>query len=370
MRLRGIVCCLAATVLSLLCAVPAAATAAPSPSAQQLYAGVGRLNSELALMGQGSSTIGLPADLTLSELHFKNRDGYTISVVAFGQTVGLSVSRAKIRGRAQGKAHRKIRDRASVTTYLAHGKVTPTSIGASFGDRGRIDLRFHASGRGLAATRKAGCKTPGNRPIAGFGVFAGELRFEGEGGYTSAEVHRVRGRSVDFGALLACLFGLSPGRHVALPRSGAPFGIRLPGPFAASLARVPSTPSTPTHPSAGPVSTTLVANSKLALARTVFAAQERGDGRSHFLAVDQVSEGSIGVVRLVYARGAPSAFGADDALSHAAATPPPPFSGTGTLEHGPTGTKSWGGSLAVSFLGAPHVSLTGSPFSAWLARGF
>lgn len=352
----------------LLCAAPASA-AARLPSAPQLFAGVTRLNDALALMGQGGGTLGLPGRRIVSELRFENRDGYTISVVAFGQTVGLSVSRTQGGNRSGGGARRGP-SRRSTTTYLAHGKVTPTSIAASFGDRGRIAVRFRPSGRRVHSTRKAGCKKPTDGVIATLGVFAGVVRFDGEGGYTSAEVHRVRGRTVDFNALLACLLGISPRRHAALPPASAPMGIQLPGLVAAAGGKPAGSPAVPTHPSTGPVSTSLVADSKQALSRTVFAAQERDGGQAHFLALDQVSEGSIGVVRFAYARGAPSTFRADATLSSATATPPPPFSGTATLEHRPQDGKSWAGSLAVSFLGAPHVALTGAPFNVLLARGF
>ncbi len=354
----------------LLCAAPVAAEGSGPPSAPALLAGVSRLNDELALMGQGSSTLGAPANRTLSELRFKNRDGYTISVVAFGQTVALNVSRAQVREQRDGSHRRKVRERAATTTYFAHGKVTPTSIEASFGDRGRIAVRFRAGGRDIHASRKAGCKRPGNGVIAKLGVFSGELNFEGEGGYTSVQAHRMHGRSVDFTALLACLLGLSPSGHAALPPSSAPLGIRLPGRVGPFRDSAPSSPSVPTHPGTGPRSTTLVADSKLPLARMVFAAQARGEGRPRFLALDEVSEGSIGVVRLAYVRGAPATFAADEDLSGASVSPPPPFTGTATLRHGSENSKSWTGSLAVSFLGAPQVPLTGAPFSALLARGF
>jgi hypothetical protein len=353
----------------LLWAAPALA-AQPSPSAPELFAGAARMNDQLALMGQGSSTLGLPDTSALSELRFENRDGYTIAVVGFGQTVALSVTRARLHaGRGPDGEKRKLRDRVSSTTYLAHGEVTPTSIAASFGDRGRIAVRFRPSGRAVRATRDASCKKADNGIIAQLGVFAGELRFEGEGGYTSAEVHRVRGRSVDLAALLACLSGPGPGRHAVLPPPKSPLGVRLPGLVAARDA-APRTPGVPTHPSAGPRSTTLVADSKSPLGRTVFVAHLRGRDRTRFVAVTELSEGSLGVVRLAYVRGAPSAFSSDDILSHATATPPPPFSGTGTLQHGPGNAKSWSGSLAVSFLGAPRVPLIGSAFGAWLTRGF
>ncbi|HEX6688078.1 MAG TPA: hypothetical protein VF085_05375 [Solirubrobacterales bacterium] len=360
MKMRSAIAGLAVAVLALFCAAQAAAE--PLPSAPALMAGAARLNDELSLLGQGSSTLGLPRNQSLSELRFENSDGYKIAVVAFGQTVALSVTRAHGR--------QKHRNRISTTTYLAHGKVTPTSIAASFGDRGRIAVRFQPTGRKVRATRKAGCKTSGDGILAHIGVFAGELRFEGEGGYTSAEIHRVRGRSVDFTALLACLFGSSPGRHAVLPPPRSPLGLRLPGLVGAGLRTAASAPGVRTHPSTRPRSTTLLADSKAALSRTVFAAQVRGQGRSHFIALDEVSEGSIGVIRLAFARSAPSAFGFDGILSSATVAPPPPFSGAGTLNRGPGRTKSWAGSLAVSFLGAPRVPLTGAPFDAWLVRGW
>ncbi len=369
MRRRRTICCLLA-LAALLLGAPTVDAAQASPPAPRLLTGLSRLNDELALMGQGSSAVGLPRNLTLSELRFENRDGYRISVVAFGQTVALSVSRSLVHRRGRGDRHRRVRQRVSVATYFAHGKVTPTSIAASFGDRGRIAVRFRPSGRALHATHKAGCRRPSNGVIADFGVFDGELHFEGEGGYTSVDVHHMPGRSVDFASLLACLLGLSPGGHAALPQSSAPLGIRLPGLVAADPASASGAAGVPTHPGIGPKSTTLVADSKQSLARTVFAAQVRGRGRPHFLAVSQVSEGSIGVIRFAYVRGAPSAFSFDGILSSATAAPPPPFDGSADLLRGPRNAKSWSGSLAVSFLGAPHLPLTGPPFGAWLSQGF
>jgi len=366
-RRRRIACGLL-TLAALSCAAAPAGAAQRAPSASQLYAGVARLNERLALMGQGSSSLGLPRNRTLSELRFENRDGYTIAVTAFGQTVALDVSRARFRATGRGRRRRRVRERISETTYLAHGRVTPRSIEASFGERGRIALRFRPNGRELHATRKAGCKRPSDAVIAELGSFDGELRFRGEGGFTSVEAHRVPGRSVELGGLLGCLFGSSSKRGAALPPARAPLGIRLPGLVAERGG--PSVPAVPTHPGGGSRSTTLVADRKQALARIVFAAQVRGDGRPRFLAVDQASEGSLGIVRLAYVRGVPTAFSFDDILSSATVSPPPPFHGSADLRRGPRNAKSWSGPLAVSFLGAPRVPLTGTPFGASLSQGF
>jgi hypothetical protein len=333
------------------------AGAAKSPPAAGLLSGASRLNDELTLLGQGSSLPGFLRNRPLSELRFENRDGYKFAVVAFGQTVALSVT--------HDHGHRKHRSRISTTTYFAHGKVTPTSIEASFGERGRIAVRFQPSGRAVHASRKAGCKNSSDGILAHLGIFAGELRFQGEGGFTSADVHRIPGRSVDFAALIECLLGAAPGRHALLPPPRSPLGIDIPG-LAATFS---STPGVRTHPKTGPKSTALLADSKVALSRTAFAAQAKDRRPVRFFAIAEASEGSIGILRFIFARGAPATFTFDRTLARAAVAPPPPFSGSAVLEHGP-GEKSWTGSLAVSFLGAPHMSLAGSPFEAWLTRGF
>jgi hypothetical protein len=334
-RIAGIV------VLATLLAPPASAMAATPPAAPVLFARAMQMRDELALLGQNASSRLGPLDRrTLSELKFTNRDGYTITVVGFGQTVALSVSRD------HGHQDRRGVKRSSTTTYLAHGKVTPTSIQASFADRGRIAVRFRPAPRPLRAGRNAGCKRSSDGLLGRLGVFVGELRFRGENGYTSAEVHRVHGGTVDFRALIACLLGKArPGRRALL--SGVS-----------------------THPSHRPKRTTLIADRKTPLSRTVFGAQLRGEGRVRFIALEESSEGSLGMIRIVTASGAPAAFAFDDHLSGATVAPPAPFSGSGAFQHGAGSEKSWAGPLAVSFLGAPGTPLTGSPFKTQLVQSW
>ena len=366
MRRRARRALLVLATLSLL-AVPATAAHA-APVAQRLYAGVERLNGQLALMGQGTSSLGLRRDRAFSELHFRNHDGYTIKVTAFGQTVALDVSRSRT---VDGRHGKRVRERVAETTYLAHGTVNSHTIRASFGDRGRIDLHFRSTGRALRSTQRSGCRKPTGASIASVGIYTGELRFEGEGGFTSVEVHRVRGRSIDLRSLLACLLGASPRSAASLPPAQAPLGIELPGLVAErGGAGRSGVPAVPTHPSSGPKSTTLVADRKQPLSRVFFAAQRRGRGRAHFLAVDQASEGSLAVIRLASVRGDAPAFSFDATLSHASVSPPPPFHGNAELRRGPHDAKSWSGTLAASFLGAPHVPLAEPPFGVWLSQGF
>ncbi|HSR94293.1 MAG TPA: hypothetical protein VLK56_05460 [Solirubrobacterales bacterium] len=341
------------------------AAAVESPSAPALLSTSTQAREELALLGQESGPLGLPGRTTLSELKFTNSDGYAISVVAFGQTVALRVSRE------HGRGDRRNVQRSSSTTYLAHGKVTSSSIRASFADRGRIAVRFRPVGRPIRATRKAGCQKSGDGVIGEPGLFVGELRFRGEDGYTTAEVHRIHGGSTDFAALIACVRGAArPGQHALLPAPQPPLHLPALGAVAQLQAAGPPPAGVRTHPSHRPKRTTLIADDKLPVSRTVFEAELLGTGRAQFAALEEGSEGSIGIVRYANATGPRSAFTFDDSLASATVAPPAPFSGDGAFRHDAGNEKSWTGSLAVSFLGARSVPLTGSPFRTLLVQSW
>ncbi len=359
MRGRRILASVAA-LAALLVSFVTGAAAAPLPSAPALFAHATQAYDELALLGQGTSPLGLPRHSALSELRFTNHDGYTISVVGIDQTVALSVSRRHRHGRHPV--------RSSATTYLAHGKVTSTSIEASFADRGRIEVHFRPTGPVVRAGERAGCRKSSNGVLGRPGVFVGELSFRGEGGYTSADVHRVHGGSINFRALIACLQGARRRGLISRPHSLS--WLHAPAIIAHLDDSGVVPPGVATHPRRGPKPTTLLADRKLPLARTVFGVQRRGKGRTRFLGLDESSAGSIGIIRIVTASGPWSAFSFDQHLSHAEVAPPAPFSGDGVFQHGPGSEKSWTGTLAVSFLGAPRTPLTGTPFRTQLVQGW
>lgn len=328
--MRRLAAIVAMACAALLCASPVVSAAA-RPAQSPLVAAASQANRVLELLGRASAPVGPSRNGEITVLRLENRDGYEISVIALEQTVALAVSRSN--------------DPSAVTIYLAHGRVTPSSIRASFAARGRIALRLGASSQALRLPRSPGCRLAGG-VVGRIGVYVGELSFQGEDGYTSALAHRVKGTSIDFRALSSCLAGQGRKRLAALP------------------------PGVPTHPSTGPKPTALVADAKLPLERTIFSAQARGSSYPRFLAEEEGSEGSLGIVRFAFVRGPRPTFAFDDALSLAGVTPPPPFSGSATFQHGLGPGKSWTGSLAVSFLGAPGVPLTGAPFKAQLARGW
>lgn len=355
MRLRGAIAALLVVAVGL---VGPPAAVAEGPSAQRLLAHVDRLGWELGLPLEDPGLLNLRSIDSLSEVRLVNGDGYSIRVVAFGQTVALSVIR-------------RSRSRQAATTYLAHGRVTPTAIVASFADRGRVELHFQRSTGPLGDTPLAGCGSGGGRPILRDGLFVGGVRFRGEGGYTSAEAHRAHGVSIDLDALKTCL--RHGPRHPGRRRANSPrslLGALLT--LAASGDRqAPAPPGVPTRPTEKQPRTILFAQRKLPLSRTVFAALAGARGQdARYAAAETASEGAIGVIRFVTARAPSSSFTFEDTLASARVAPPPPFDGRGLFDHGPGSEKSWAGSLSVSFLGAPHVPLTGTPFGALLDQEF
>jgi len=279
----------------------------------------------LLLAAPGSAMAAGGLDL---RFQFTASDGYRIAVGGYGATAVINA--AKPGGSS---------DRAW-STYVARGRVSPSAIEADFGALGRVDMRFRPSGDIVHGKRHRHCVGP-NRYTIQPGVFIGSVRFRGEGGYTSAKVHRVKGRVVK-PRILRCLDSFAE----RFERSGQ-------GKPAEEKAKV----------------TRLSAFARSGLTAMLFGAQERG-GKAGYVAEIEQTVGSLGVFRGVFVRASPATFAADNALSSAAITPPAPFSGSASFQRGPTGVKSWTGSLAVSFPGAPNVSLVDPRFHVQLSRSW
>jgi hypothetical protein len=270
-----------------------------------------------------------------SRFDLKARGGYRVTVIGIGDIVALEVFRGR-----DGASHSLKHGRA-VTAYVAHGTVTPGRIEASFGDFGRISVRFRPSGRVLRSTPRRRCKGA-DRFTRRFGVFAGTVRFTGEDGYVAVRAHRAKG-------LIR-----SPIRLHCASRSFRP-GVRR---FSRS-ARRPSR-ATPTI---------LDAHWRQALSSTDFFAFQVSKATLYLVVAEQ-SMGSMAEVRYAVAIGPSRTFVRDDALTSATLRPPAPFHGKGIYSAAPDGTKSWTGSLSAAFPGAPRFPLTGTQFEEQLAAGF
>jgi hypothetical protein len=302
-----------------LLALPAVAAAAPLD--------LHRAPPELrALMRVGAHRPG-PGATATPRFDFETGNGYKVAVAGLGPDVVIGVRRRHI---------------LATTSYIARGVVSPTRLEASFGDLGGIAVRFRPSGRVVRTKSQPHCKGP-DHITTRLGAFVGEVRFSGEGGYVSVDVHRVKGRV------------------------SSPLSLRCaPSVFKHERGESGLTASSKQSSKL----TLLSADWKTALSSTAFVAASGFGGKTLFFASSEQSEGSVAIVRQAIAVASAQTFAFDNALTLAGVTPPAPFSGTGSFQAGPDGAKSWTGSLAVSFPGAENTPLSGPQFKAVLLRGF
>jgi hypothetical protein len=280
------------------------------------------LAAGIVLIGMGS-TAGAQSARRL-EFHLHANHGYRVVVQASRATATLTATRAK-HGAKTG----------SLSSYIARREPGDGAIRATFSDLGAVAMRFRPSGAVTHSKPQKGC-VGADRYTIHHGVFVGSLRFLGEGGYVSVKAQRVAGvsstpLSLDCGSSRAAGEALSAG-------ADRPPLFRF---------------------EAGFRSGTLA---------EFFYASEEGARPARFVASVEQTEGRLAIHRLAIASGGPRSFASDDALSFATISPTSPFAGTGTMTRGPTGARLWGGSLTVTFPGAPQVPLTGPLFKTRLSR--
>lgn len=269
-----------------------------------------------------------------SRFALKTGRGYEVTVIAVRNIVVLEVARAR------SGASTSLEKGRALTAYVAHGTVTPGRIEAAFGRLGKVAVRFHPSGRVVRSKPPRHCK--GARFTRRFGVFTGTVQFTGEDHYVAVRAHRAKGST------------RSPLYLNCAPRNFHADARRL----SRQVGRWPK--FTPT---------VLAAFWRQVVSSTDFFSFQIGE-KTLYLAVTEESKGSMAEVRYAAVVARSKTFVSDDALTSATVRPPAPFHGTGSYAAAPDGTKSWTGSLSVSFPGAPRFPLTGPQFEDMLATGF
>jgi len=265
------------------------------------------------------------------------KHGYDLSVIAIGDVVVVEAIRASDKPTGHDKSPLRS---GAITAYVTRGTVTPTRIAASFGDFGRVAVRFRPSGRIATSKRRRRCRGA-DHYTSRLGVFVGNVRFRGENHYLAVRAHRVKGR-IRSPLHLDCAFRfLPPSRRAARP-----------------VRELPSF-----------APTVLAAGHRQALSATELFALQLGR-RTLFLAVTEQSRGSMAEVRYALAVAPNKDFSFNEELNHAILDPPKPFRGKGVYTAAPDGATSWGGSLSVSFPGAPRLPLSGPEFDVELSTGF
>lgn len=249
-------------------------------------------------------------------------DGYRVGVSTFGSAVFVEVWRGR-------RGHR------TMTAYFARGVARPERLQATFGQFGKVKMRFRESRNRSWVDKRRTCRGA-NRFIKRRGVFRGNLRFKGEGGYVSVRIHRAKGAVVTTAP--KCLHRRGPGpapdfgRFLSEPK-GALLAISRSGVNSTSLLAVESRRST------------------------------------LFTATAEETRPRLAIIRIAALRKH-SPIRANESLSAASVSPPAPFRGTGHYNALPDGSSTWSGNLNVNFPGAPHFPLTGPSFETFLEIPF
>jgi hypothetical protein len=245
--------------------------------------------------------------------------GYRLNVFTFGTAVVLDVSR-------KWPQHMHVD-----TYYVARGVSAPQRMQATFGQFGKISMRFRPA-RSAAARNRVICRH-GRRFRQRRGLFVGRFRFKGEGGYVSLALHRAKGS-------VLTPAGRCPLSRKARERLREEL-ISLFEPLAAVLA-----------------------TSRDGVNLTGFLSLEQ-QGKAAYLAVREESRGRLAIIRYAAAQG-DEPFHTNEAASAAMVSPPAPFHGHGHYRAAPDGTTTWTGNLSVNFPGAPRFPLTGPAFETFL----
>jgi hypothetical protein len=263
----------------------------------------------------------------MPKFELRAHGGYRVGVLGIGSAVIVEVARGHD---------------GATTAYVARGTVTPDRIQASFGDLGRVAMRFRPAGRISLSKPLRHCHGA-SRYRSRLGVFAGSFQFKGENGYISVRTHRAKGAIRD---------SLAPHCGPQRPRG--------------SEQNVASS-SGDGFQSIEPES--LTASWRHGVGAASFAAI---GFRTEllYLAFAEQSEGALAKIRFAFASGPSTALSIDNALTQARVSPPAPFKGTGTYRAAPDGTTTWTGTLSVNFPGAGHFPLTGPLFKTELGAGF
>jgi hypothetical protein len=255
------------------------------------------------------------ASFTVSASH-----GYKVEVHTFGSAVVAEVTHHD---------HRTF----SLAAYLARGVAMPRRLQATFGNLGRVSMRFRPpkNHRGVESI----CRF-GERLSRQYGTYVGHFSFKGENGYVSLDLHRAKGSIVTPA-------GRCPRRHL-------------------TRAEVEKLIESLFEPASG-----LLASSREGVATTSVLGLERKSG-TRFIAAHEETHGRMAIIRMAFVNGGKGKeVHVNEAVTAASLSPPRPFHGTGHYHAAPDGTTTWTGPLSVNFLGAPRFPLTGPSFEAQVA---
>jgi hypothetical protein len=208
-----------------------------------------------------------------------------------------------------------------------------SEVHGQLGKLGRFDVHFTPRGKPQRLPRYRGCRGPG--PTIQPGIVRGEIRFQGERGYTRAIAHQATAELETLPAQRC--HDVKAGHSKHPPRYTATLRVSNEGRASGVLFEA-----------------------------LRFAPGSRPPAqRVFYKATDYERLGSVFVTRRVRLAARTSTFLLPNfavAPETAVIQPPAPFTGSATFARTPESTFSWTGDLAVSFPGLDPVALTGPAF--------
>lgn len=264
------------------------------------------------------------------EFTLRGSDGYRITISGDPNGAGPD----QVRLRAEGHS--------GTAEYSVEGSVTTTAIRATFGQLGRVSVRFSPSGavRRIKVPRSCASKLP-RIVTSRLGRFRGTIEFRGERDYTRVSADRAWGGIGDPLAnttkKLTCEFHESK----------------------AEKKRELESVSLDASPAGAGVSFTAFRAFGSWAGRGVLGGHSSPQARYAFFALAFERAAGMTIFRTAAALGGSAAFVFDDALTTAMVKPPAPFTGTGSFLRNADGSITWTGDLGVAIPGLGTVRLTG-----------
>jgi hypothetical protein len=222
----------------------------------------------------------------------------------------------------------------ALTRYLARGVAAPERLQATFGNLGTVSMRFRESRHRPWLGKKRRCRGD-DRFVVRRGVFVGNFRFRGEGGYLAIRAHRAKGSITT----VAAKCRKRDDRRRA--RSSAAVEESFSG---------------------------LIASDRKGVNSTVFGALSLR-GELGYLAQREENRGRLSVLRFA-AMLSEGEFPLNEAATAGRFSPGIPFHGSGRYRAAPDGSTSWSGNLAVDFPGAGRFPLARPTYATLLEAGF
>lgn len=275
--------------------------------------------------------------LAHAQFSVKGAHGYKILVTGTPEGVRLVASR-----------------RHAAALYLdREGRAGPFGIEADFGSLGKISARFRPSGRVTSHLPNIGVArgcTPPRGALDRLGTFVGEIRFQGENGFTAVNRRQVSGR-------------VSPERVVRCPAgedSGNGRGEERDRPIKLSVSGGLSFPLTSFDAGHGVLSE-IASLVRSGVSLGLSSLPNRGVPFKSEV-IEERRNFKILVIRIAVAKGAKGSFEANGKLRTATVTPPPPFAGSAHYDGCVASRFGWRGSLSVSLPGRGRMSLVAPRF--------